>query len=239
MKKTLITLAALAMASVASAASDGVADYKFESPAAGTITQKFSSASGEFTMIAILDWDALMSDAISDAWDNRTDIFSLTSSHWQWGQMWLNGPTLFRGNSGTTLELGIQTDDKNQAISGGDGNNVSLVETSNDSSKLTYGNYGKLVLAYTFANGTVTAAALQSDGSTWSTATFATGWAPYQAFDTIDISVSNVIDSLVIYDDVLTGSALTYAAMTSIPEPATATLSLLALAGLAARRRRK
>ncbi len=47
------------------------------------------------------------------------------------------------------------------------------------------------------------------------------------------------MDNFAVYDGVLTANDMKYLSTHNIPEPATATLSLLALAGLAARRRRK
>ncbi len=47
------------------------------------------------------------------------------------------------------------------------------------------------------------------------------------------------MDNLAVYDSVLDEEFFTYLSTSNIPEPTTATLSLLALAGLAARRRRK
>ncbi len=72
--------------------------------------------------------------------------------------------------------------------------------------------------------------------------------------DTVDASTINYdnllvhsdifpVDAVYVYNQVLEGDTLTAASKAAygaaIPEPATATLSLLALAGLAARRRRK
>ncbi len=179
-----------------------------------------------------MDWDVLMSDVISEAWDNRTDILTTyNTSAWS-NASWKQGVTLFRGDSATTLKLGIHKDYIDQAITGGDGYNLTLTEAG-------YGIDGKLALAYTFSGGVVTVAALQNDGTTWTTGSFDTTWSP-SAMEFIEIGANGVIDSLVTFDEALTGDALTYAYKTyTIPEPATATLSLLALAGLAARRRRK
>ncbi len=175
------------MASVASAG-DGVADYSVNNPT-GTIQQTISDTNGAFTMIAILDWDVLMSDVISEAWDNRTDILTTyNTSAWS-NASWKQGVTLFRGDSATTLKLGIHKDYIDQAITGGDGYNLTLTEAG-------YGIDGKLALAYTFSGGVVTVAALQNDGTTWTTGSFDTTWSP-SAMEFIEIGANGVIDSLV------------------------------------------
>ncbi len=243
MKKTLITLAALAMASVASAA-NGVANTMVDNPT-GTLSGTYSAAGGDLTMIAVLDWDTVMGGVLEGyTWDHRANAITIGVGDGMW---WQNSLSLFHNsNDSTKLEFGVAT---------GDGSGVTLSNNSGygDAGNITLNATdhtidGKLTLAYTYTDGFVTISALKNDGTTWSTATAtlendttATGrWdLSGNSFDRIVLKDGIGVDSLMVFDEALTGTALTYAVQTSIPEPTTATLSLLALAGLAARRRRK
>lgn len=96
------------------------------------------------------------------------------------------------------------------------------------------------VLTYSYDTGTTAVfSALKSDGSmvtlggTWNTTLKGSTFAANEVVFDVDL-----VEKSFVFNGVSTVEQATYLATTVIPEPATATLSLLALCGLAARRRR-
>ena len=87
------------------------------------------------------------------------------------------------------------------------------------------GNLGDVVVTLAYNGGNTTALTLKKNGSTWVDATLLT------AIDLTDVKVESAVSGV--------KNATLSVTSVAVPEPTTATLSLLALAGLAARRRRK
>ncbi len=256
MKKTLITLAALAMASVAGAAEtwhSGTLDQvKGDAQAAD------SAADGSYTLLLTLNWDTL-DDFGANSYDNRQSIVEVRGNGVTNGlYMWLDS------NGDIYAKIAV---DNQQA------SNLTTVENAtwgNDqhSYKLTKSLYGidasegmgeeriKFAVALTFnpnavldeegntivpANA-VTFHALYKDGTTIGSAyTVDTDIADtFAGFTSVFFNAENgIVSSAYMYNEVLDSASLAKIAYQVVPEPATATLSLLALAGLAARRRRK
>ncbi len=250
MKKTLITLAALAMASVASAATtleDATLTLTDPTPHANaTSVGTFSDSAGDFTMTFVIDWNSAL-DSLG-IWNDKSSISlggNSADSFW-----WDNGVQLFKsdhtgvdslyvsmtigGNQVAVTSPDVQTGslDKKIAI---DSNNGTL-------DAATYKVDGKLALTYTYesATDTFTLYALTKNGGLgvlthvhnydiWGTALSC------MKLDTPD----SVVEQIYAFNTVLSHDDIVAVSQDAIPEPATATLSLLALAGLAARRRRK
>ncbi len=268
MKKTLIVLAALAMASVASAASTpnngvGIADATYTTPTG--IVDEFSGVKGSFTMQLVLDWDTAMTN-LGD-WKKKTEISTATGTA-LWNPL---NVRLFKHEDSNVNALQVAFGHSE----GGDGTNPSPVQnitplassnldtdivTDKTSLQLNASDYknadGKLILftSYDASANTFTLFALRNDGYISSyyfntTMNLANDDYKYVAMRQIDGTGSvvtgsianpgNAIESIAVFDHAMDKNAVKYYMQTSIPEPATATLSLLALAGLAARRRRK
>ncbi len=254
MKKTLITLAALAMASVASA---GTLAEKPDSPLlyADTYTafpaqnvvvkEKLGSA---FTMTLAINWDAAC-EYVGD-WQRKATVAQVGSYTNNW---WKSEIRMFETSEGSgDLRVGIRFDKDGMKDLHTDYGNVTV--TSNTISDLGGGNIkfdqatycvdGRLILTWTFdGSSTYTLSALKNDG-TLGTATLAategTLWDSIgEEFGTVTYPApAGIVNLGVTYAGVLDEADI-LAVSKAIPEPTTATLSLLALAGLAARRRRK
>ncbi len=245
MKKTLVTLAALTMASVVSAADITLSDAThYDATKTASISSNFSASDGDYTAVLILDWDKISTSTLSTSAENRTKIIETSAIVSGWTTPgWRSSMTLW--TNGTTVYLGIYQEDGYATFTTyddklGDKYNINLTEAA-------YGNvYGNLALAYTFNSGEATVYALKSDGTTLASATtvFKNGdnkqWNPDRAFNSLTIGGDSVVKDFYIFDSALSApNVATVVAAAAVPEPATATLSLLALAGLAARRRRK
>ncbi len=281
MKKTLIVLAALAMASVASAAelnreeitANGIADETYTNPSIGTdtsaaIQNDYSGTAGDFTMQIVIDWATAL-DGLLD-YNGKSSITAYTgSAHW-----WPVGLTLFKDSSAWD---GVMDDNLYMGfLSATDNNTPAAVKNTRpasgglagdaDNVAFTKADYmdanGKLTIfaSYDSTADTFTLYGVKKDGSVAS-AYISTSqtlkdndykWleivaGTYQKMDDrSDVSLvgttadlTGVIDSITVFDQAMSADNIKYYMQTTIPEPATATLSLLALAGLAARRRRK
>ena len=188
-----------------------------------------------YTFAITLNLDALTSptSATSAVWggskvgiglNNGVVTACIGSGNASW-----NTTGLTLGTSGS-LTLIVTTDTKGSMILayGEDGTYTSVVDSQSGGNKV---------------NGTTT------DGGTYYGWTNLKEKANITTF-TIDASIANAVEKFAVWDSKVASDGLDSAAMLAnmdtvaaamkvIPEPTTATLSLLALAGLAARRRRK
>ncbi len=254
MKKTLITLAALAMASVASAVTthDAIANLSGEALSDGAL----SPTATDFTITVILDWEKVASGLGS--WSDRANVVLGTHNATDW---WTTGFNMFPGGGNYTgqVALTMLLDNQGQSLTAATDTNATdgvtvhggtigegyfMVDDSHD-------RLGKLALTFTYVadsdantagNQSVgTLYALKSDGSL--SAVYATQnneWnlAGYP-FNIVGINNKGAIEQVLVFDSALSAADVASISKANVPEPTTATLSLLALAGLAARRRRK
>ncbi len=254
MKKTLITLAALSMVSVAAAADKGVgiADATYLNPGSDTTTTltstQFSNAEADFTMQIVLDWNAAVSDL--GVWDHQSYVKVGTNTD-MWYSLSLG---LFHGDTDEKKDnIYVQMYQEN-ARDNIQGSTLGGDSTSAAFSRAEYMNEnGQLVLfaSYDHSEKTFTLFGVKKDGLTVTSgyidAAQVSDWPnggtgtymKMQAIPDVDVNLTNVIDSISTFNEAMTSANVSYYMQTSIPEPATATLSLLALVGLAARRRRK
>ncbi len=247
MKKTLITLAALSMVSVASAANgvadDWATDYEISSGrywAPGCTD--YGTTANSYTWIAVLDWDTAVSNL--GIWSDKSRIYATDNRNTTAAL----GFSLFKNNDGDIQFMFSEHNGKDLWVDTAsnyattqfkktDGSSTVLTETN-------YANQGKLVLSFSYddTNKIYTMGALTASGDVHTLTVQKESTWDVLAYNGIDLKnhTTSIVESLAWYDNTaLTGTSLQYAMQTAIPEPATATLSLLALAGLAARRRRK
>ena len=229
MKKTLITLLTVAATALsANAASWG--DSWLYSENGTTIT--LDTAQSSLTAVVVLDVEKMKDVMLAGASLSKNTLIDFIDTD--------------------TNDIGLQT---NYSSADGKIANSGLYGTWNQGGAYSVGmNSGfelstlwdatvaaSAVLTYSYSTGTTAAfSALKSDGSmvtlggTWNTTLRGTGFGANEVvFD------ANLVEKSFVFNGVSTVEQATYLATTVIPEPATATLSLLALAGLAARRRRK
>ncbi len=245
MKKTIITaLLALGLAAGASA-TDVTADYSytladFSGSGAQTLKADSSNYSNivsdnhQFTMTLVLDWEFLSS--MTETATYRTAELS------------------YNNNISTKVSLGIRTDSSGTHLKLAQSNTDLLtltltedyvrdglvtvtmtVDTNNDANRF------RMLVLNKEENGTdwVATAAVHSEGASSASTTYRGTNEFNQVW--LNGATKGAIKALYISDentsDLASLAESAYAA--NIPEPTTATLSLLALAGLAARRRRK
>ncbi len=183
------------------------------------------------------DWTIsfdLTSLGSNDSWDNLLAIYSSTDQ----GQGYKTSMTFSMDNNNqfriTSSNGGETTFGNNSAIT----LNTGIYDADKTGSDVTYATGQTITLVQNGANKTLT---LFIDGeqvaqsSNWTAASivgmqFGSGFAGRDALN------NATIDNLAIWNKALTSKEVK---SLIIPEPTTATLSLLALAGLAARRRRK
>ncbi len=191
MKKTLIALAALAMASVASAA-----PYTFTIPTGGN----FYAGDYEF--------DFMVHD-IADVSTAGTTLMSYsgTDSGNDYGQNWYK------------LTL---TENRLIKLTVGRGNGTTYQDSATFATAIVVGEHYHVSCVGASGAQTVTLT-------------------PYDTteLDTANAEIADPYNGNMNGGDANTKMTVTFNQTFAIPEPATATLSLLALAGLAARRRRK
>ncbi len=231
MKKTLITLAALAMASVAQADifTDNLTHADWD-VTKGEYTSKVvaDTTTKAFTLTFAIDWNAAVTGVPTV--DNKT-LVQMSSKPSNW---WSSAVDL--AIDGTSITVSVRADD--------DGTWRTLGSLTLD--KENYCVDGLLKLSFTFdGSDTFTLAAMKNDADSTITSsgdiTNFTSWSVGQDYGNIYIGTGlpgDVVDCMLAFNTVLDEAGLK-AASKAIPEPTTATLSLLALAGLAARRRRK
>ncbi len=104
-------------------------------------------------------------------------------------------------------------------------------------------NQGKIALTFSYNDSTkvYTFGALTADNDLHTFAIAkASSW-DYDPYNGVDMkgSAPTVVEHFMWFNSAVSTTDITTIAAKAVPEPATATLSLLALAGLAARRRRK
>ncbi len=263
MKKTIISAALLlGLASAASAADGHTWTSEDLATAFGegtsttlTIPQDGSyitdQAQGHFTLTAILDPTKFETAIENNSWgvflkamdgnyaansgqgDQNTDDYSYN--------LGING-----SSSSTTdgIYTGLGGNVHNESLSGTISSYIGKLVADNATTENTF----KAIAITLSSGGSGTRyefTAVTKDGIVYGGSASKGSW-HYGTFDLTDIYVTDMVSYLVLSDDYM-DSAAAYEANKaaiytttgiSIPEPATATLSLLALAGLAARRRR-
>ncbi len=253
MKKTLITLAALAMASVAQAVTLEDADLRVPAPEQNEGANTTISTNQAYTMTLVIDWDTALSTVGN--WSNKATIVEVGSVNNGW---WSTQLRMFDDEK-TGLQVGIRFNKDTDGDGTGewldlheDNGNVTVTSSGITNTgkgnilfdKATYCVNGTLTLTWTFdGTDTYTLSALKNDG-TLGTATLVakegTLWDSIGAeYGKVTFpAVTGFVEDAAAFKGVL-GKDDIIAVSKAIPEPTTATLSLLALAGLAARRRRK
>ena len=235
MKKTLLTLSLLAVSSLAAKAAGWSDSYIFSEN--GTpIT--LSSTTTEFTAVAVVDVDAMKSVMLAGASNTKYTLI----------EAWQERAEGANGN-----EIGLQTNFSSNTS--GKITSSGLYGTWNQGGAYSFGmdngfqteafwtnvDQASVVLTYSYSTGTTAIfTAVKNDGSvtslggTWNSGLKSDG----MQIDKFTFDTSIVKQSFV-FSNGSTVEQATQLGYTVIPEPATATLSLLALAGLAARRRRR
>ncbi len=228
MKKTLITLLAMAATALsANAASWG--DSWLYSENGTTITLDTEQSS--LTAVVVLDVEKMKDVMLAGASLSKHTLIDFTDTD--------------------GADIGLQTNyssDNNKISTSG------LYGSWNQGSAYSFGMdsgfelstfwdttvAASAVLTYSYNTGTTAVfSALKSDGSmvtlggTWNTTLKGSSFAANEVVFDVDL-----VEKSFVFNGVSTVEQATYLATTVIPEPATATLSLLALCGLAARRRR-
>ncbi len=202
-------------------------------------------------MKLVLDWNEATSSLLD--YNGKTEIKIGTGSAF-WYE---HGLKLFRDSDpeSDSLYVGLVVDNKDATPTQGSGASLSEVNgvTSVQFTSTDYKTEdGKLILFFSYDPNadTFTLSGLKNDGLTvthsYASHTYNVASNDYQYLQVVagkngdaTADMNNVIESITTFDEAMGANAIKYYAQTSIPEPATATLSLLALAGLAARRRRK
>ncbi len=235
---TLISLSLAASASAATAATWNADDLSTLSGVltipSGTITD---TAQGDFSVTAVLDASAVKTALTSSQWGMFLQVQDTDANENYSFNLALNGSS---SSTADGIWTGLGASQKNQSIS----DDISKGLGAAYAAGATY--TGMAITMSIGASGTNFYLTLvEEDGSTINyTGATRSGW-HYDSFDLRQITFSDVVTYIALDEDVLTGSAAFGAnsaaliATGAIPEPATTTLSLLALAGLAARRRRK
>ena len=234
MKKTLLTLSLIAVSSLAAKAATWGDSYVY-SENGTTIT--LGSTTTAFTAVAVVDVDAMKSVMLAGASNTKYTLIDA----WQ---------TRAEGADGN--EIGLQTNfssNNNKITSSG------LYGSWNQGGAYSFGmnngfqteafwtnvDQASVVLTYSYSTGTTAIfTAVKNDGSvtalggTWNNELISSG----MQIDKFTFD-SSIVKQSFVFSSISTVEQATQLGYTVIPEPATATLSLLALAGLAARRRRK
>lgn len=234
MKKTLLTLSLLAVSALAANAATWGDSYVYsENGTAITL----GSSTQAFTAVAVVDVDALKSVMLAGASNTRYTLIDA----WQ-----------VRAEGADGAEIGLQTNfssNNNKITSSGlwgswnQGNAYSFGMNSGFQAETfwTGVDQASVVLTYSYGTGsTAIFTAIKNDGSvttlggTWNTNLKSDG----MVIDKFTFD-STIVEQSFVFSNVSTVDQAKTLGYTVIPEPATATLSLLALCGLAARRRRK
>ena len=234
MKKTLLTLSLLAVSALAANAATWGDSYVYsENGTAITL----GSSTQAFTAVAVVDVDALKSVMLAGASNTRYTLIDA----WQ-----------VRAEGADGAEIGLQTNfssNNNKITSSGlwgswnQGNAYSFGMDSGFQAEAfwTGVDQASVVLTYSYGTGsTAIFTAIKNDGSvttlggTWNTNLKSDG----MVIDKFTFD-STIVEQSFVFSNVSTVDQAKTLGYTVIPEPATATLSLLALCGLAARRRRK
>ncbi len=248
MKKTIITAAlAAAFAATAFAAGDepyAKVDIKSDfDKERGTFSTKNSAGKSTFTLVAVFDWKTLSATDADGGYQNLTTTYT--------SAVWLDSSA---ANSKVLKALSFKVGDDGaitvgaQKQSGGDEENP-ILSTLSDSGTVSsaYAPADILVLTFTMDGTNTIVSAYDPTGDGFMTELVNVAEATGQTLNELGGDADLGLKAVYVYDHNLTDSTtvtLTDAAKTAyqaqvVPEPATATLSLLALAGLAARRRRK
>ncbi len=259
MKKTLITLAAaLAAASVAQAIE--ISDVskvtptinETELPVQDAWPQRFHAGNYDandrsFTLTVVMDWTKLLADLTTDTAGEEVYGVANTDNYYGWDYC-NNGVKMYKDSDGD-LHVALFVDHH------GTSSGYTSTFMTLDADTYTFGN--KIALTYSYDGaGEYTLSALTKTNSLTSVSGSTTLDDAWQLRNSCvyfrtenDPTVSaevratqldpSAVSAVVMYAGVLKESDIIAVSQKAIPEPATATLSLLALAGLAARRRRK
>lgn len=248
MKKTLCALFAMAGAAFATTLEDAVATYQGESLTSTVTVENWTA--NKMSVAITLDVGAVkemltttwiagagqvqtmlnMQGTWNSATEGRTDIVGVNfngSSSSKYATPYLQA-TSPNGNSAAIKANGASESLKfNASTDWNDIAGMALVLTHDGSTT------GALYCAVMHNDGTFDTFAGSNSGIKFSTST---AFAPNGTLTDIN---TNLVTSLNVFDSVVNqADSLAIAQELAVPEPATATLSLLSLAGLAARRRR-
>lgn len=264
MKKTLIALMALPCVAVADI-KDGVQwaesfgdgysqDATFGLKNAFHTENGVGVAGGDYKDSRV--WTTNTGGKFSDAFTFSFKLVDLDANNWTDAlSLYTNGATsgtnysiqLQKSNSGNLM---VYTENFSGSNVGGDASNINLGNLDSLKGKtltLVFDATGATNTLTAYVNGvanTDTVTFTYAEGATPSTAL--TGFQFGAAFGGDRVSNSVTVDDIVLWNRALTAEEVASLPITTtvpptetVPEPATATLSLLALAGLAARRRRR
>ncbi len=219
------------MASVASATT--LADGTTLTDLPGTASKTYDIVTtgeqtrNDYTLAFTIDWQTAV-DNLSGA-GSKSDIqFGYSTGWW-----WKNGIKMYTAevDGADILYVGMQVD-------GAESDYFALASSAADK---TTGDIAFVYTCdYTDGNQTFTLSVLKGDtlDSVSKTQTWTVD--SDKSYDKLIVATPNaVVEEAVIFNSVLSASDAKAVATALVPEPTTATLSLLALAGLAARRRRK
>lgn len=260
MKKTIIAL--LSLGGLSSAAiTDGLQWAEsfgdgFNQAATFTLKNAFHVENGEGVAGGGYEnsrvWTTSTGGKFTDAFTFSFKLVDFDSANWNDAlALYTNGTTSGTNNSlqlqkNGAGELMLYTENFTGSNVGGDDSNINLGSISNLEGKtltLVFDATGTSNTLTAYVNGTVNADTVTftyAEGVTASTAL--TGFQFGAAFGGSRVSNSVTVDNIAVWNRALSAEEVASLPLTvapAVPEPTTATLSLLALAGLAARRRRK
>ncbi len=239
MKKTICTLLALSACAYAdstpslSNAALSIMDYDGKTSSyTGAFTSLTSYGSAQLTLLLVLDY-ATIADNASSLTTSGTSLVTLSDAD--------------KSGAAPGLALYTSSDENKEASGATMWNGSKSGSATGDYHLEDYASQGKVVLTLKLQETTDKASVLYISSSGNESIKWTSNlWMRYANYDTLTIEDSvfkDAIDSIYVFNSSLTDAQVISlsadAIAAAVPEPATATLSLLALAGLAARRRRK
>ncbi len=235
MKKTLIAL--MALAGVAMAETTPTPVLTLSTTTTNTIDLSSYITGNAFTVAVTLDYDTVKNYLLADSGDNQQLINVGTDETLTTGSR--IGMTICYGDNSAIRGTWNEATWNNANTSGFQ---VGMDLGAFDSLSWGSGTVASLVMTYDYNNGTTGVFTIaDANGNVLNQI----GGAFYQGlrgsnFDPNSLQLHSSVLSASVYNQVMTADqAKSLGASMIIPEPTTATLSLLALAGLAARRRRR
>ncbi len=232
MKKTLVTLASLAVASVASAADAANWDV-LAGPTEGTVTYTT-------TLSGLYDID-LGEAAIKDGEAFTLTVTTTINAHGNsWGTGIIGTHDVYDSNGGADNLRVYVGNPANQDKVIFNMNNWGYEKNATDGN-LVNPSEMPLTISFTLSydGTTLTYASLEGSDVTWDSASDTNIVTTFNFATLTNTTTNSQVEQNAAFDGQTTTISITKAGTLPVPEPTTATLSLLALAGLAARRRRK
>ncbi|MCQ2365436.1 MAG: hypothetical protein MJ051_07810 [Akkermansia sp.] len=236
MKKTLFVLFALAAPAVMAMTDEEAAQILSSSTVVTNDTYTFSANQSAFTAIAIVDLDAYAALRPTLTTNNHPIVLSFTDSE-NHVMGAILGDTRYTYNALITTSLGTADRGSWQTL-----NNIGLSGAQGDDLYIGNATSAAITLSYDRNNGTYLTFSFMSKSGELVTATRNDGDLRYsgasRTLSTLTMNPDLFTKVYVMEGTKYTGADIAMLTQKALPEPATATLSLLALAGLAARRRR-